>query len=166
MMVGIIILVILIIYIISKRNEMDALRRSVQHEAANIGIQMSKRASCLKDALNIAKLSYEHEVEGIDKLTADEQLDKLLFMAQKYPELKSTMGYNEIISQAFELNKDISATRELVNGNIRQYNDVISAFPGLLVAKVFGYKREKFIDEENIEQNKVLDKNDVDFSKF
>lgn len=158
--------VIIIIYIISKRNEFDTLRRSVQHESANIGIQMSKRTACLNDALNIAKITYAHEIEGIEKLTSEQRLEKLAYLGQKYPDLQSVRGYNMIMQEAMELNKDISATRELVNGNIRNYNDAISSFPGLIIAVVFRFKREKFIDEENIAENRKLDKSEVDFSRF
>lgn len=31
---------------------------------------------------------------------------------------------------------------------------------------MFGYKKEKFIDEENILENKKIDKSGVDFEKF
>ena len=65
-----------------------------------------------------------------------------------------------------ELNRNISASRQLLNGNIREYNTAITNFPGVIVASVFGYTEEKFIDEENYEENKKIDKTEVDFSKF
>lgn len=163
--IGVIVLVVLI-YMISKRNSFNEMRRKVTQQGAEIGIQMEKRAECLNDAMNILKKSHEREVSGIERLTDKDKFDNLAFLGQKYPELSSVPGYHEVMREALSLNKDISATRELLNANIRAYNDAITAFPGLLVAKLFGYKEEKFIDEENIEQNKVLKKQEVDFSKF
>lgn len=162
----IVIAVILVIYVIAKRNEFETLRRNVKHQASNIGIYIEKRSACLNDALNIAKISYSHEVEGIEKLTAGDQLNQLAFLGQKYPGLQSVGGYSTILQNAFALNQDIAATRTMTNGNINEYNSAIHAFPGLLIAKIFGYKDEKLIDEENIEKNKTLTKAEVDFSKF
>ena len=158
--------ILLISYVIKKRNQFNTLRRNVQHQAANIGIHIEKRSQCLNDAMNIAKINYRQEVEGVEKLTINDQLEKLAYLGQKYPSLQSTSNYNLIVQQAFELNKDISASRELVNGNINIYNDAISMFPGLLIALIFGYKKEKFIDEENIENNKMLERTEFSFDKF
>ena len=159
-------LVIIVGYVISKRNTFNRLRRAVQQQGSDIGIQISKRTACLNDALTIAKVSYEKELAGIEQLSPNDKMEKLRYLGELYPELMSTQGYQTALMQSFELNKDISATRELLNGNIRVYNDAISDFPGLIVAKLFGYEPEKFIDEENIEENKKIDKTDVDFSKF
>lgn len=164
--IAIIILVIIAIYVISKRNQFNKLRRAVKQQGADIGIQISKRTACLNDALSIAKNSYEKEVAGIEKLSPASQMEKLRYLGDMYPDLKSTQNYQTALAESFELNKDIAATRELLNGNIREYNDEISNFPGLIVAAIFGYKQEKFIDEDNIEENKKLDKSDIDFSKF
>ena len=155
-----------ICYIISKRNEFERLRRAIEHESSNIGIFISKRKACLDDALKIAKISYQRETEGIERLTANDQLNHLLYLGQKYPDLQYTHGYNEILRQAFKLDEDIAATRALVNGNICEYNNAITAFPGLIIAKIFRYKQEKFIDEENIADNRRLDKGEVDFSNY
>lgn len=166
MIVGIIIVVKLLSYIITKRNEMNSLKRSIDHAASSISIQKEKRSACLKDALRVLKIGYEHEIEGIEKLTAGEQLSQLQFLAEKYPAIRSIEGYNEASRQAMELNKDISASKEIVNGNIRRYNDVISEFPGLLVAKLLGYEKVKFIDEDNMQNNLNVNIENVDFSQF
>lgn len=153
-------------YMIKKRNEFNKLRRTVTQASSDIGIQISKRSACLNDALSIAKKNYEHEVAGIDKLSNSEQLKQLQYLGQRYPGLQSTEGYNRIIGEAVELDKDIAAQRTIVNGNIREYNDAITNFPGLIIAAILRYKTVQFIDEENIEENKKLDKTEVDFSKF
>ena len=166
MYIAIIIAVILLIYLISKRNKFNALRIDIQQQTSEIGNQIEKRSTCLNDALNIAKISYSHEMEGIEGATAKDQLNQLMFLTQKYPDLKFTQNYSQILTEAFELDKDIVASRTLLNGNIREYNEAISAFPGLIVAAIFGYKKEKFIDEENAAENKKIKKEVVDFSKF
>lgn len=93
-------------------------------------------------------------------------MERLSYLGQKYPELQSISGYQNAMKQAFSLNSDISAARELLNGNIREYNTAITNFPGSLIASAFGYTEEKFIDEESYEENKKIDKSEVDFSQF
>jgi LemA protein len=159
-------LIAIVWYTISKRNEFEKLRRSVTEAGGNIGIYISKRSTCLNDALRIAKISYSHEVEGIEKLTAKDQLDQLAFLGEKYPSLQSIGGYSDCLRNALELDAEIASSKVVVNSNIREYNDAITSFPGLLVAKICRYKVQKFIDEENIEENKKLDKSIVDFSQF
>ena len=165
-MLFLIIIVAIIIYVVVTRNKFNELQQAIKHEGSDIGIQIANRTQCLNDALNIAKLSYEKEVAGIEQLTANDKLEKLAFLGQKYPDLKAINGYEEILKQANNLNRNISASRQLLNGNIRVYNTAISNFPGVIIAAIFGYTAEKFIDEENYEKNKEIDKSDVDFSKF
>lgn len=165
-MLFLIIIVAIIIYVVVTRNKFNELQQAIKHEGSDIGIQIANRTQCLNDALNIAKLSYEKEVAGIEQLTANYKLEKLAFLGQKYPDLKAINGYEEILKQANNLNRNISASRQLLNGNIRVYNTVISNFPGVIIAAIFGYTAEKFIDEENYEKNKEIDKSDVDFTKF
>ncbi len=165
-MLFLIIIVAIIIYVVVTRNKFNELQQAIKHEGSDIGIQIANRTQCLNDALNIAKLSYEKEVAGIEQLTANDKLEKLAFLGQKYPDLKAINGYEEILKQANNLNRNISASRQLLNGNIRVYNTAISNFPGVIIAAIFGYTAEKFIDEENYEKNKEIDKSDVDFTKF
>ena len=141
-------------YVITTRNYINSLRQAIKHENSNIGVAISKRTACLKDALHI------------EKLTAGDKLERLSYLGQKYPDLQSIAGYQNAMNQAFSLNGDISAARELLNGNIREYNTVVTSFPASLIASAFGYAEERFVDEENYEENKKIDKSEVDFSQF
>lgn len=162
----IVLVIVILIYVVATRNKFNELQKSIKHEGSDIGIQIANRSKCLNDALEIAKLGYEKEVSGIEKLTANDKLEKLVFLGQKYPELHSSQSYQNIINQAMELNRNIAASRQLLNGNIREYNTAITNFPGVIIASIFGYEEEKFIDEENYEENKKIEKTEVDFSKF
>lgn len=163
--IGIIILVILI-YIIGTRNHFAELHSDVETQMSNISNYVENRTKSLTDALQIAKLSYSHEVEGIEKLTGNEQYNQLSYLGQKYPQLMSTQSYQQALSQVQSLNAEIAASKTLLNGNINVYNKAIKVFPACIIAMIFGYKRESFIDEENMLNNKKVDTREVDFSKF
>lgn len=158
--------IIVLGYVISKRNTFEKLRRAVRTEASNIGIYVQKRTDCLNDLMNIAKVSYTNEVKALKDLTVSEQMDKLQYMGETYPQLQSSAAFHEQMRQASILQQDITACRTLLNGNVEEYNNEISSFPGNLIAKMFGYKEEKLIDEENIERNRKLERSDIDFSQY
>ena len=163
---GYILIIILLIYIIVKRNEYARMRQDIKQAGSDISVMVEKRAASLNDALSIAKIGYKSEVDGIEKLSCSEQLSQLAYLGQKYPSLTSVGNYSETLSHAFHLNSDISAAREILNGNINEYNHLVTAFPGNIIALLFRYKAEKVIDEENLEKHRHLSTKDVDFDKF
>ena len=156
----------LIGYIIAKRNTFETLRNAVETQASNIGIYMQKRTDCLRDLLEIATISHKREVEAIKALTPQEQFEQLKYMGQTYPALQSSQAYHEQMRQASILQQDISSCRALLNSNVQEYNNAIRSFPGLLVAKMFGYKKETPIGSEHIESNKKLDLKELDYSVY
>lgn len=167
---GLIIILALVIwffsYMIKKRNEFKKLETAVKRSTSEISVQIEKRSACLNDALSIAKKNYEHEVAGIENLTQDKQLEQLSMLGNMYPELGAMQGYNQMVGEALELNKDIAAQRTIVNGNIEVYNEAITEFPALIIAAMLKYKTIKFIDEDNMESGKILNKKEVDISNF
>lgn len=163
---GYILIIILLIYIIVKRNEYARKRQDIKQAGSDISVMVEKRAASLNDALSIAKIGYKSEVDGIEKLSCSEQLSQLAYLGQKYPSLSSVGNYSETLSQAFQLNNEITASRQILNGNITEYNKAVTAFPGNIIALLFRYKAEKVIDEENLEKHRHLSTKDVDFDKF
>ena len=158
--------IILVIWVIKKRNAFESLRQDIKKAGSEISNYMKKREDSLNDALSIAKLSYGKEVEGIERLTASDKLEQLSFLGEKYPVLQTMGSYSSAVNEAFQLNHDITASRTTLNSNINEYNKVIKAFPGLIVALIFGYKEEKLIDQENLAAHRHLDMKGVDFSNY
>ena len=164
--IAIVVLVLIIVWMISKANQFQALRTAVTAQQSNISNYIEQRTKYLNDALNVAKLGHIHEVEDMERLTANQQVEQLQALGVKYPQLQNNASYQETISRLPALERDIAASKTLLNGNILECNEAISMFPALIVAKIFKFKRETFIDEENIGENKKVDRSEVDFSKF
>lgn len=164
--IAIIIAVIAVIYVIAKRNSFESMRQAIKTESANIGIYEDKCLQYLDSAMDILKVSHQWEVSALTGLTGRDQYDRLLYLGQKYPELKANSNFSKVMDNLGGLQDDISATQILVNSNINAYNASINSFPENLVAMVFGYKSETLIDEENIEKHKKLERKKIDFSKY
>ena len=126
------------VYVIMTRNKFNELQQMIKNGVSDIGVQS----------------------EALDRT-----LDKLIDIGQKYPDLKSIGEYSAIARKSEMLDKNLTAARQLVNGNIREYNTAINNFPGTIVASMFGFKEEAFIDAENYEKNKSLERRNLDLTK-
>ncbi len=161
-----VIIIAIILWVIKTRNAFEELRLDIKDAQSKIKVYKENRAACLNDALSIAKRGRIGEVEGIARLTADDKHDQLLALAEKYPVLQSIPSYASAMEKSFGLNQEITATRDILNGNTTEYNKAINSFPGLIVAKIFGYKEAKLIEEENLAETLHLNTRDVDFDRF
>lgn len=163
---SIVIIVLLLWYVIKKRNEFNTLHKAVKTQGSNIHVAMAKRKENLHHAMNTASIACGAEVKGLATLTAKDQLNQLTFLGQRYPTLSSSSSYIGVLKEVRELTDEIAATRTLLNSNINAYNEAISTFPGLLIAKILGYKPEKLINDDAYEQVLTVDSSDFDYSQF
>ena len=165
MMYFLIIVAAIAVYVIMTRNKFNELQQMIKNGVSDIGVQSEALDRTLDKLIDIARNGYQKEIEGIAQLTAKDKLDRLLFLEQKYPDLKSIGEYSAIARKSEMLDKNLTAARQLVNGNIREYNTAINNFPGTIVASMFGFKEEAFIDAENYEKNKSLERRNLDLTK-
>lgn len=157
------VLIRLVIWIIKTRNHFLELRNSVQEGTSNISNYREQRSTYLRDAIGIAKANYQHEVEGIAQLTSAGQYEQLAALANLYPDLKSSQTYTDALSKVYHCSSEIAASKSIVNGNIRNYNNAIQVFPASIVASMFGFKREQYVDEGNMADNMQVNISEVDY---
>ena len=153
-------------WVISTRNRFEKLRNAVEEESSNISVFVEKYNETISDAMNIAMISHRNEVSGIQSISGGEKLDQLAYLGQRYPELGCSPIYQQIVKQGMILKDDISASKVLLNSNISAYTEAINDFPGNIVAGLLGYKKEVYIDHENLAENRKVSKKTVDFAQF
>lgn len=131
------------VYVIMTRNKFNELQQMIKNGVSDIGVQSEALDRTLDKLIDIARNGYQKEIEGIAQLTAKDKLDRLLFLGQKYPDLKSIGEYSAIARKSEMLDKNLTAARQLVNGNIREYNTAINNFlePSLHLCLVSKKKR-------------------------
>ena len=125
------VVIIILAWVIKKRNLFKTLSEDIKRAGSEISVYEQKREDSLNDAMSIAKISYHKEVEGVERMTAKDKLDQLHYLGEKFPKLGATESYKLAVENAFALNDEITACRTTLNGNITEYNKVISSFPGL-----------------------------------
>ena len=84
------------------------------------------------------------------------EMDKLIAVAEGYPGLKASEQYLNLQNQLVKMENQIQAARRVYNSEVEVYNNAIMVFPASILAKLFGYKAEKYFEltEEEKEQIK------------
>ena len=75
-------------------------------------------------------------------------LNKLIAVAENYPELKSDTVYVDLMDELAGTENRISYARQEYNGAVAEYNKAIRAFPGVLFANMFGFEKADLFEAE------------------
>ncbi len=76
-------------------------------------------------------------------------LSRLMVVVERYPELKSIAGFNDLQAQIEGTENRITVARNRYIESIQSYNVTVRSFPGNLTAMVFGYKTKPSFTVEN-----------------
>jgi LemA protein len=69
-------------------------------------------------------------------------LSRLMVVTENYPELKSNQNFRDLQAQLEGTENRITVARNRYIQAVRDYNTLILKFPGVLTAKMFGYKEK------------------------
>lgn len=72
------------------------------------------------------------------------QLDKLLVVVEKYPELKANNSFLNLQKQLSALENDLEKARRYYNGTVRENNIALESFPSNLVGSLSGIQKGTF----------------------
>ncbi|MGH3727510.1 MAG: LemA family protein [Micromonosporaceae bacterium] len=70
---------------------------------------------------------------------------------EAYPQLRTNRNFLDLQRQLAETEDRIAAGRRFYNGNVREYNTRIEAFPSNIVASVFGFRAAHFFQVEQVQ---------------
>ena len=111
----------------------------------------------LTEVVKIRSNSYD-DMNINDKVNVNTKLsddiNKLMALAEAYPELKANENYLDLSNKLTEIEEDIANSRKYYNGSVRIYNNKVEMFPSNIIAKIFGFKSEKMFGiSEDEKQN-------------
>ena len=87
--------------------------------------------------------------KGSDKLAAmlpSSALDRLLAVAEQYPDLKLATNFQNLMAALVEVEKDLAAARTKYNDMVNIYTTHLAQFPINLHAKLFGFKAAPYFE--------------------
>ncbi len=161
------IIVVLVLFFVGGYNSLVSKQTAVEEQAANIDTQLQRRADLIPNLVKTVKSFTEHESEVFSEVTkareklmsagtmaekseANEEvtsaLNKLIAIAESYPELKSDTVYVDLMDELAGTENRISYARQNYNAAVADYNKAIKMFPGVFFANMFGFERAELFE--------------------
>jgi LemA protein len=154
-------------------NSLVRMRNVVREGWSGIDVQLRRRTDLVPNLVETVKGYAAHErglFEDVAKnraqsIAADNvggqaaaekalqgSLARLFAVAEAYPELKANKNFLELQQQLAEIEDQLQMARRYYNGAVRNLNIGIESFPGVLLARPFGFREEPFFELDDRSQ--------------
>jgi LemA protein len=167
-------------------NRFVSQRQLIKNAFANIDTELRRRYDLIPNLVETVKGYAAHEREIFEEVARARSmamatsgqspaaqaaaegpfvaaLGRLLAVAENYPELKANQNFLALQAELSNTEDRIQASRRFYNSNVQDYNRRVSAFPSVLVARMFGFKDEEFFEIPEAERGAVETAPRVDF---
>jgi LemA protein len=172
------VLVILVLWAISKYNLFVKLRNTRENAFADIDVQLKQRHDLIPQLVSTVKGYAAHEKETLDrvvnarsgainaksideKIVAENALTSALaglkVTVEAYPDLKANRNFLQLQEEVSDIENKLSAVRRYFNAATKELNTAVEMFPNNIIAGMFGFKKEMMFDlgtteRKNLEQ--------------
>lgn len=170
------VVVVVLLYLRFLYNNFVTLTQRAKEAWADIDVQLKRRYDLIPNLIETVKGYAAHERETLDAVTqarttatqthidagavtADQMaamsgaeaqlsgaLGKLIAIAENYPDLKASANFVELQTELSDTENKIQAARRFYNGNVRDLNIALQAFPSNIVGNMFHFKAEPFFE--------------------
>ncbi len=121
-------------------NLVATVRAYAGHERATLDAVTSARAAALAVRDPSERATAEDELS--------EQVGRLLLLAEAYPALQADQGFQALASELSATEDRIAFARGFANDRVRRYRELITTFPGVIVARPFGFRDRPMFDAD------------------
>lgn len=170
------VILIVIFIIIKEYNKMINLQNKVKQSSSGIDICLNQRFDLIPNLVECVKGYTKYEEESLESIIdkrniynktnglnikqaneLNNDLNKLLAVAESYPDLKASSQYTTLQAKLGEIEKELQVTRKIYNQSVTEYNTKIESVPSNLIAGLFGFKVANLfqIDETKKENIKI-----------
>ena len=176
-----------VFYVIYLYNNFVKLVQRTKEAWADIDVQLKRRYDLIPNLIETVKGYATHEREALDAVTAaranatqthidagaitPEQmaamsgaeaqltgaLGKLIAIAENYPDLKANQNFLALQNELSDTENKIQAARRFYNGNVRDLNIALQAFPSNVIGSMFKFTSQPFfeLEENSVEREPV-----------
>lgn len=158
---------LVVIWLVSIYNNLVKLRNNRENAFANIDVQLKQRHDLVPQLVATVKGYATHERELLesvtrartqamqavtinDKIQAENMLSQALsglkVAVEAYPDLKANQNFLHLQQEVADLENKLAATRRFFNSATRELNNAVQTFPSVLVAGMFGFRREPMFE--------------------
>ncbi|NCN53109.1 LemA family protein [Candidatus Wolfebacteria bacterium] len=167
-----------LLWAVSMYNHLVRLRVRVKEGLSDIDVQLKRRFNLIPNLVESVKGYMGHEKNVLESVTqartavsksdgdplkraeAENQLSstlKTLFaVSENYPDLKANANFLDLQRELADTENKIQAARRFYNGMVREMNTEVNTLPSNVIAKMFGFKEEKFFEVESAEEKEVV----------
>ena len=180
--VFLLLVVVLVIAMISGYNKLVVARNKVKNAWSQIDVQLKRRFDLIPNLVETVKGYAKHEEaiygefararglyqsasqKGDVKGMAEAEkglsgaLSRLLVVTEQYPQLQANENFKTLMNDLKDTENKISYTRQFYNDTAMGYNNMVERFPGLIIARFFGFQPAEYFnvtDEAQREAPKV-----------
>lgn len=159
--IGIVLVVgMIFLFAVKGYNSLVILKNRVDNQAAQVDVQLKRRADLIPNMLETTKGYARYEKDTLKSITklrtqilsaeniessyqASETLgkltDRIIAVGEQYPELKANTNFLKLQQELSETEDKISKARQFYNDTVTKYNDAIMIFPNSILANLFGF---------------------------
>ncbi len=170
-------IIVALIYIYYKYKTLKVSQINFEEAKSGVDVQLKKRYDLIPNILSIAKKYMEHEKDLLTEITSlraeaiksnsyeetmkyneklTEDMQKLLFSMENYPDLKSNILMGQAIETYNEIEEYISAARRFYNSALNDFKKQSEIFPGNIFANIFNiHVNDKFFEAKDLEKNTI-----------
>ena len=169
--VGLFVLLLLLAVVYFNRFVRAANR--VDNAWAQIDVQLKRRTDLIPNLVETVKGYASHERQVLENVTkarsaimtaqtpqqamdADNMLTgalKSLFaVAENYPQLKANTNFLQLQDELTHTENKIGFARQFFNDSVRDYNNAVESFPGLIFAGIYGRKKRDLLTIPEVER--------------
>ena len=176
--VALILVIAIIGWWISTRNDFVRLKNRVEEGMSTIDVYLKKRFDLIPNLVETVKGYAKHESETLEKVvearnlsmgarTAEEKMAaanglssslRTLFTAisESYPDLKANTNFIDLQQQLKSIEGELEGARRYYNGVVKSFNTKLELFPANIVGKRMGedYTKKAYFELDSAEERK------------
>lgn len=157
-------------------NDLVRNRNLVSEAWAGIDVQLQKRSELVPNLVQTVKGYATHEsgvfeevahirstgesrvgVRAEQETKLSRSLGRLFALAEDYPDLKASEGFQQLHSSLVNIEEDLQYARRYYNGAVRDNNNTVERIPSNVVARLFKFQLAEFFEIELASQRSTPD---------
>ncbi|MBI5643369.1 MAG: LemA family protein [Deltaproteobacteria bacterium] len=173
LIVLVVIIALIILWAIFSYNGLVTLRNQVENAWRQIDVQLKRRYDLIPNLVNTVKGAMEFEKDTLSKVIEarakamgagliqekgaaenmlTQALGRLFALVENYPELKSNTNILQLQEELTSTENRIGFARQFYNDLVARFNTKQSVFPTMIIASLFGFKKEDYFQAQGPER--------------
>ena len=148
-------------------NRMVKLKNQVEEAWSGIDVQLLRRYDLVPNLVATVKGYREHETSALERVTElrsqremnprrraegesglSRSIGRLFALAEAYPDLKASETFAQLHDALVQVEDDLQYARRYYNGSARDNNNLVQAFPPMIIARLCGFREAEFFEIE------------------